>query len=489
MMRLALVLGALLVAELLAARPAGPGLIVSKSCPGTAAPGSTFSCTFTITNRDTSSGVTDLAIQNTVGGVTTTGYLCYQGGVPVTDLTARGTSNDSCSGSIDETAPACTGTDASFTDHLEGFADDINFGPAYGDITATVTIPACTPTPTITPTSAGTNTPTNTPTSTPTSTPTPTSGGATNTPTRTPTTTPTSPPSIILAVIKSCPGGTFGPGDPVTCTFSVQNLDSTSGVTGLSVTNLFPYPTGISSAVDCKQGGIPVTTLGAFGSPTDTCTGAVVETAPSCAPGGTVSDQIFAIGTDTGCSCSTIGFNTASFAESPACATPTVTPTPSLFTATPTRTPTSTPTRTPTNTPTVTPTGTITPPTSTPTGAITPTNTPTGPIIVTFTPTPTITPTPGPVLCSGALTVGVSGATLAGKGQSYFYTAAVFAGGTPPYRYFWSCDFNVLIPVFVPGSATTMCRFPLARPFTVEAKVYDVNNARGYCGVNVTVVQ
>jgi len=110
---------------------------------------------------------------------------------------------------------------------------------------------------------------------------------------------------------------------------------------------------------------------------------------------------------------------------------------------------------------------------------------------VTFTPTPiatpTVTPTASAAPCGGALTVGVSGTILPNKGQSYSFVASV-AGGTPPYRYFWSCDFNITAPVLIPDAATTSCRFPLLRPFIVEARVSDANNVRGYCGVTVIVL-
>src|SRR5437773_1402755 len=113
---------------------------------------------------------------------------------------------------------------------------------------------------------------------------------AQGTPTPTPQTSTTG-----IAVSKSCPPSA-APGALFTCTFSVQNLDPAFSVTGLSVTNTVPFPGGTTTAVPCLQGpgaGTPVTTLGPFGTATDTCTGSVDETAPPCS--GTqsfFSDQI-----------------------------------------------------------------------------------------------------------------------------------------------------------------------------------------------------
>jgi hypothetical protein len=203
------------------------------------------------------------------------------------------------------------------------------------------------------------------------------------------------------------------------------------------------------------------------------------------------------------------GGPTPTFTTTPPTATPTRTrtPTPPLVTFTPTRTPTVTPTRTPTRTATVTPTVTPTPtlqntpgpgtptwtPTSTNTATRTATNTPTGTIPPTSTrtrtpaATPTATATPATVFCSGAVSVGVSGPVSSPRLTNQTYSASA-SGGTPPYRFWWSCDFNMQAPVFVPEASTVACCFPTARNWIVETKVYDANNNRGYCGMTVVVV-
>ena len=55
----------------------------------------------------------------------------------------------------------------------------------------------------------------------------------------------------------------------------------------LAVTNQVPFPGGPTTSTVCNQGGSPVTTLGAKGTATDTCTGTVNETAPPCGSGTT----------------------------------------------------------------------------------------------------------------------------------------------------------------------------------------------------------
>ena len=73
------------------------------------------------------------------------------------------------------------------------------------------------------------------------------------------------------------------------CTFTVQNQDSSNFIESLVVTNTVPFPGGETTAVDCNQGGDPVTTLAPLGTAADTCTGAVDETAPFC----TGTDSLF----------------------------------------------------------------------------------------------------------------------------------------------------------------------------------------------------
>ncbi len=170
--------------------------------------------------------------------------------------------------------------------------------------------------------------------------------------------------------------------------------------------------------------------------------------------------------------------------------TPTFTRTPSTsptFTPTSTGTITATFTRsnTPTNTPRVPRTVPFRP-TNTPTSSPTPPPTSTGTITATRTATvtPTVTPTAGPV-CSGIVSVSVTGPSTSARFVTNTYTATA-SGGTPPYRYSWSCDFNLLAPVFLPGQRTVRCLFPSARPYIVEALVKDAATHRGYCGMTVS---
>lgn len=86
-----------------------------------------------------------------------------------------------------------------------------------------------------------------------------------------------------VAITKTCPGPAPVPsGTMFQCTFTVQNQDSQNSVNTLAVTNTVPFPGGVTTAVPCNQDGVAVTELGPLGSPTDTCTGAVDETAPFC---------------------------------------------------------------------------------------------------------------------------------------------------------------------------------------------------------------
>src|SRR6266542_5718970 len=142
-----------------------------------------------------------------------------------------------------------------------------------------------------------------------------------------------------LAVLKSCPGTPAAPGSTFSCTYSVQNADPVNTVINLAVTNQVPFPGGPITSVACNQGTVAVTTLGANGTATDTCTGAISETAPPCTSTNIFFvDQVAANGTDTGASLPVAG--AASNAVVILACTPTPTPTP-----------TNTPVFTPTNTP------------------------------------------------------------------------------------------------------------------------------------------
>ena len=175
------------------------GFAVTKSCASAADPGVIFTCTFTVQNLDPVNSVTNLLVTNTVPspGGTTTAVPCLQGNTAVTVLAHNGAAGgaDTCHGSVDETAPACTGSNFFVTDEIDASGtDEGSQVPVSGSASQAVQIHACTPTPTATrttsptPTRTPTWTPSRTPTVTPTTTPT---GTATNTPTVTPTRTPT----------------------------------------------------------------------------------------------------------------------------------------------------------------------------------------------------------------------------------------------------------------------------------------------------------
>jgi hypothetical protein len=118
-------------------------------------------------------------------------------------------------------------------------------------------------------------------------------------------------------VTKSCPV-TRPSGSTFQCTFTVQNADPDNSVNTLAVTNTVPFPGGVTTAVACNQGGVAVTELGPLGSPTDTCTGAVDETAPFCSGTDIVFvDQITVTGIDENncptCSGTPLPFSTSTF--------------------------------------------------------------------------------------------------------------------------------------------------------------------------------
>jgi hypothetical protein len=196
-------------------------LAMTKTCPGSVAPGATFACTFTITNQDNTlyAYVYNLTVTNQPSFGPLVHVPCYQtrSGVPV-DVTAlpfvsdawtqpltaaalgpkgdTGAIGSSCSGLVTETAPACPTRNIS--DTMRSFGKELLsfFQPTAGDAFVNVPISCPPDTPTNTPTPMNTITPggpTLTPTLTPTVTRTPTPT-RTATPTRTPTpiTTPTS---------------------------------------------------------------------------------------------------------------------------------------------------------------------------------------------------------------------------------------------------------------------------------------------------------
>jgi hypothetical protein len=304
------------------------GFAVTETCPGgPVAPGSGFTCTFSVQNLDPDNTVIDLAVTETPQGGVARDVPCNFDGNPVTTLAPKNTAGDTCTGSEQETAPDCT-SDGHFSNEIDASATDTGTqSPVFSSTGGSVQVPACTPTPTPT---------------------------ATASPTPHSTTTG-------LAVSKTCPAQPVPPGTLYTCTFLVQNLDPDNTVTGLAVTET-PQG-GVARAVPCNFNGNPVTTLAPSGTAGDTCTGSVQETAPGCT--GSVryfTDLIAATGTDSG-SNGPVFSSGGGAVQIPACTptptlTPTLTPTNTPPSATPTRTPTPTPTPTPTLTriPTVTPT-------------------------------------------------------------------------------------------------------------------------------------
>ena len=182
------------------------GFSVTKTCLSAADPGSIFTCTFTVQNLDPANSVTNLLVTNTYpfpGGATTP-VSCLQGNTAVTVLAPHGAAGgaDTCHGSVDETAPSCTGSNFFVSDEIDASGNDEGAQtPVSGSASQSVQIHACTPTPTVTrtasptPTRTPSPTPSSTPTVTPTFTPTRT---RTNTPTVTPTNTSTPTPTPTL---------------------------------------------------------------------------------------------------------------------------------------------------------------------------------------------------------------------------------------------------------------------------------------------------
>lgn len=158
---------------------------------------------------------------------------------------------------------------------------------------------------------------------------------------------------------KTCPLQPVPAGSSFNCTFSITNQDPQHGVINLAVTNQVPFPGGPITPVSCTQNGSPVTTLGAAGTVTDTCTGTIPETAPACGPQNIFfSDHIEVTGEDAGVPGLPVQSGNTNSVTILAC-TPTPTPT---ATNTPTTIATDTPTNTPTNTVTNTPVTTAPPP-------------------------------------------------------------------------------------------------------------------------------
>jgi hypothetical protein len=276
------------------------GFIISKSCPSSVAPGSTFTCTFSVQSRSSTSSVINFSVTNTWGCPPSppipgcpsgTGPVpCTQNGNQVTSLGPGGT----CTGTVTETAGACQ---SAVGDQLcASGTDSVGHFPVSECTTALVQIPPCTPGPTATNIPSPTST-----TATPTITPIPTGTTMpTNTPTGTPTPTITPTPGPGIAVSMSCgltcypcavlifvgiPSYTFG------CNFSVTNLDPKHDVVIQSVTvrKLASSPSNDSWRSGTPLGPIEGCLIPADISPGSSCFGFMgttmppyLEGAPSC---------------------------------------------------------------------------------------------------------------------------------------------------------------------------------------------------------------
>lgn len=316
------------------------GITITKNCsPSQVQGGQNYTCSFTLTNIGVGN-VSDIVIgdfePNEPQPPDFSQFLrvpiaCIRNGIDITGagpgLGGIGSGQNVCNGSFTITAGTCTVGGYTFEDHLHAQGTDSNFpsDPVTADAYFTETIlpcgsPTATPTntgtatptrtPTITPTGTPptpTNTPTVTPTFTPTLTPTGPTPTATKTPTitptfsiftptNTPTVTPTPTPAGTLLVSKRCPADGIA-GKITKCTFTVQNLDPLKSVTNLTVLNVHPifpvhsqfWPCGLAS----------VTTLGPFGSATDTCEGSLNEVLDVCDTGNKCTCSFFNPATHT----------------------------------------------------------------------------------------------------------------------------------------------------------------------------------------------
>src|SRR5258706_13232132 len=116
------------------------GIAVTKGCPPSAAPGSVFTCTFTVHNLDPANRGVNVVVTNTVPAVaaTSTTVPCLQGITPVTVLAPFGTpgGTDTCQNTVDETAPACGATNIFATDEIDSSGTDEGAGaPVSGSAT------------------------------------------------------------------------------------------------------------------------------------------------------------------------------------------------------------------------------------------------------------------------------------------------------------------------------------------------------------------
>ena len=108
-----------------------------------------------------------------------------------------------------------------------------------------------------------------------------------------------------IGVAKTCPTSTQEAGAIFRCQFTITNQDTANPVTDITVTNTTPCPNppqcsgGKKSAPLPCTGGTDATTLSPAGTPGDSCTGTVEETAADCSVG-SLGDFIQASGLDGG---------------------------------------------------------------------------------------------------------------------------------------------------------------------------------------------
>jgi hypothetical protein len=118
--RVIVVLAALALAPA-TARAGDVGVAITKSCPAAPVPsGTTFQCIFSVQNQDPDHSVNTLVVTNTVpfpGGVTTA-VPCNQGGSEVNALGPFGGASATCTGTVEEVAPFCSGTGVFFNDQI-----------------------------------------------------------------------------------------------------------------------------------------------------------------------------------------------------------------------------------------------------------------------------------------------------------------------------------------------------------------------------------
>jgi hypothetical protein len=230
------------------------GLATTISCPISVVSGASFACTYSIRNLDTLHGVENLAVSSTspFPGGSSVPVVCLQGGSAVSSLGPQGTAIDSCSGTASGIAPVnCTAGPQTTSIQVAVAGTDADTGAFHGI---------------------------------------PISGSAVNAFSVLPNGSGAPGPHTTgLNMTLTCPISVAS-GDTFQCNFQIRNFDTQHEAYNLSLASTFPFPGGTAVPSACFQAGVPVTTLGWTGSPTDSCTGSVAATAPvNCG----AADQVF----------------------------------------------------------------------------------------------------------------------------------------------------------------------------------------------------